>query len=87
MGVAAAQCFGNDRIHTIGIAEHLVIPEAQESVSFPLDQRRPLGIPFLAMLPAIDLDDQPRLVTCEVGDETADWHLAAKTGVGETFSK
>ena len=77
---ALMQSVGDGRAHTLGIVQHLVVPEPQHAVPLGFEEARAacfrLGRGI--MLPAIDLDDQSRCVADEVGDEPANRHLSAK---------
>src|SRR5215469_8822187 len=74
------QSIGHGRAHTLGIVQHLVVPEPQHAVPLGFEEpgpgcfRRGRAI----VLPAIDLDDQSCCVADEIGDEPADRHLSAK---------
>src|SRR5215468_8797728 len=74
------QSVGDRRARTLGIVQHLVVPEPQHAVALAFQEasaacfRLGRGI----MLSAIDLDDQSRCVADEVGNEPADRHLSAK---------
>lgn len=67
MGVAFVQDLGDSRPDTVWIAEHLVIPEANDVIAFSFDHPRAGGIAFGPMLPTIDLDHHPRAMAREVG--------------------
>src|SRR5215470_12287138 len=74
------QSVGDGRADTLGIVQHLVVPEPQHAVPLGFEEPRPAcfrrgrGI----MLSAIDLDDQSCCVADEIGDEPADRHLSTK---------
>ena len=87
MGVMLVQRGVDRDPDTLGIAQRVVVPEAQHAIAFIFQNARPFGIDLLAMLPAVDLDDQAMTVTGEVSDVMADWHLTTKAGVGEAFTK
>src|ERR1700757_4444774 len=74
------QSVGDGRARTLGIVQHLVVPEPQHAV--PLGFEEPRAACFRLgrgiMLTAIDLDDQSCCVADEVGNEPADRHLSAK---------
>jgi len=64
----------------VRIAEHIVIPESQYTISAPFE---PLGAFRIAdfidrVLAPVDFDDQPRLGTEKIDDVSADRLLAAK---------
>ena len=67
---------GDCRRHTIGVAEHIVVPEANDSIAFGFDELSALTIRWTAMLAAVDFDHQSRLVTGEISDEASNWNLA-----------
>src|ERR1700712_2054800 len=87
MGVALVQSLRQRNRNAIGICEHVVIPEADDAIAFGLHRNRPIAIRLLAMLPAIDLDDQSRPVTAEIGEKAADRHLATKAHLGEMLAQ
>ena len=67
--------------HALGIAQHLVVPEAQDNEALGSE---PLIAPcvialLLVVLPAIDLYDEPWGEAGEVGDVGADRGLAAES--------
>ena len=62
------QSVGDGRVHTLAIAQHLVVPEPQHAVPLGFEEPRTgcfrLGRGI--MLPTIDLDDQSRLMADKV---------------------
>jgi hypothetical protein len=56
-----------------------MIPEANDAVSFPLNQCRTPCIPARLVLASIDLDDQHCPMACEIGDEMSDRYLTPKS--------
>jgi hypothetical protein len=71
----------NNIQHRLGFLEYLVIPESEHSKSLRFDSMVATFIVAMAflVLPAIQLDYEPRFETREVGDIAADGHLAAET--------
>ena len=69
--------------HAIGIAENLIVPEAQNAIPFVLNHLRARQVLRRIMLAAVDLDHQLRAVAGEVGDEVAKRHLLAKMPIAE----
>src|SRR5215469_12721303 len=74
------QSIGHGRAHTLGIVQHLVVPEPQHAVPLGFEEPGPgcFRLGRAIVLPAIDLDDQSCCVADEIGDEPADRHLPAK---------
>ncbi len=65
-----------DRLqHAVGVGEHVVVPEPQDTVAVILDDRRPRSVPLDAVLPAVELDRQLSRAAGEVGDEIVDLEL------------
>jgi len=63
--------------HTLQIVAHLVVPIADDAISLVFKEGGAAAIPLvLAMLPAIDLNDQIELATQEVANERTNRHLA-----------
>jgi hypothetical protein len=65
---------------TIQIGQNIIVPEPDNAVATRVQPRRPGSIllPLHVVLPAIDLDNQPRVETGKISDEVADGHLATK---------
>jgi hypothetical protein len=68
---------GDDHLeHARAIAQHVMIPEAQNAITFRYEPTIALNVAcILSVLATIDLDDQPLLLTNEVDNVAADWHL------------
>src|SRR5438105_12481071 len=66
--------------HIIGVLQHVLIPEPYDDKAQSFQMGAPLGISrrVLRMLPAIDLDDELRIDTDEIGNVSFDRHLPAK---------
>ena len=63
--------------HASGVCQDVVVPEADHRVTVRFDQLRARRIGCaVSMLPAVQLDHQPRLPTGEVGDVRTDRELA-----------
>lgn len=65
----------NYRVNAIGIAEHLVVPEANDSIAFIFDDFGAFGVGIGSMLPAVDLDDELCRMAREIDDETPQRYL------------
>ncbi len=79
-GASGAKC-GADRLDdAIGVLQHVVVPEAQNTEPFVLKPKRALCIFLraLRMLAAIDFDDEPPLNAHEVGDVAPERRLASE---------
>ena len=87
MGVTPVQGAVYCGPNTIGILQHIVVPEAQDAVSFGFDYSRSGAVRFRAMLPAIDFDDEPGAMANEVGDKMPDRRLPAKMMLVEAFAQ
>jgi hypothetical protein len=59
----------------IGVGQHVVVPEAKNAITVPLDDRGWRGIACGIVLPAVQLDSQSGGTTCEVGDVGIDLKL------------
>jgi len=86
-GLRLPQRSVNYRPNGIRIAKHLIVPEANDAVAFILDDRCASCVGFLAVLAAIDLDDQFRSMAGKVGDEMPDWNLSAKMMLAESLAE
>src|SRR4051812_20049403 len=86
-GGALVQRFGQSSRNAVGIAEHIMIPEADHSVALRFDRGGPIAICLVAMLTAIHLDDHSQAVTAEIGEEAADRDLATKAHFGEMLAQ
>ena len=64
----------------VGPSEHVIIPESHHSISATLEPFSACGVTFVivAMLPAIHLDDEPRLGAKEIDNVRADGLLTTK---------
>lgn len=69
------------------IAQHLIVPEAQDTIAFRFQNLRPGCVAFRGVLAAIDFDDDPVMMACEIGNVVADGNLATETGVGEELAQ
>jgi hypothetical protein len=70
----------NDVIDPFDITQHLVVPESQDAESLSLQPccSRAVLLSSVAMLPAIDLDDEPSIEADEIDDVGANRHLSAE---------
>jgi hypothetical protein len=87
VGVTVEQGRSKNRMHTVRIAKHIAVPEAQNSIPLSLDQRSSLSIALISVLPAVDFNHQPRAMTGEIRNERADRHLAAKASLRKALTK
>ena len=66
----------SDRLqHAVEIAQHLVVPEADDAKACGFQKRRSRRVGFDAVLPAIDFHDQRCLEAQQVGDEVINGNL------------
>ena len=73
------------RPNPIRIAQHLIVPEANNAITFILNHSGPGQVHRSVVLPAIDLNHQFRAMTGEIGDEVTQRHLLAEMPVVEAF--
>jgi hypothetical protein len=66
--------------HAVDVAEHIVIPEAQNAISRPLKEfgSSAIGLFPNRMLPTIDLNHQTVIMADEIGNEPINRHLSPK---------
>ena len=70
--------------HAFGIAQYVVVPESQDAIACNLEEgRASIILGTIAMLAAVGLDDQPGLMTDEVGDERPNGLLSSELGAVE----
>jgi hypothetical protein len=64
--------------HTLGIFQHIVIPESQDEIPHRLQDSCSIGIPLSVriVLSAIDLHDELRIRAAEVDNEPIDRYLS-----------
>ena len=82
-----AQSSVDHRPDAVRIAQHFVIPETQNAVSFGLNDFRATNVIAGFMLPTIDLNHEPRPVSGEIGDEVPDRNLAPEMLVRKTLTE
>ena len=72
--------------HAAGIRKRLVVPEAKHSIALRFEECRAsrVRVALHAVLSAVQLDDELRLGTAEVGDEWVDCMLAPELEAPET---
>ena len=69
----------DDILYALGIGENVVVPEANDPPSPPLEPRRPAPVVVaVGMLSAIRLDDQAVLEAGEIDDEGSEGMLTAE---------
>jgi hypothetical protein len=61
--------------HAIDIRMHVVVPESQDTKILPPEPSVTNRIILRRMLAPVDLDNQPRLQTNEIGDVAPERHL------------
>jgi hypothetical protein len=83
VGVSALKRGFDCRPDTLWIAKHIVIPKSHYAATFVFDDSSPISIDLLIVLPTIDLNDQSRLMRCEIHDEMADWNLTTEARFGK----
>ena len=73
--MGAAEALGGFRQNmqdgTVEIAEHLRVPQPDDSPSFSIQECCPASVShyLFGMLAAVELDAEPRLATCQIDDE------------------
>lgn len=87
MGVTLAQgrIYGDP--NSIGIAQHVIIPEANNLVAFLIQSGSAQSIDFSRVLAPVDLDDQLCLVARKISDEMSDWDLSPEMMFREALPK
>ncbi len=85
--MAPAQGFGDRSCYTVRVAKHVVVPKADDAITFGFNQPGPLFITCLTVLPAIDFDDELAPVAGKVGLEISDGHLPAEMLFWEVFAQ
>ena len=80
MGVMAPQIVSDRCSDPLRVSQNVVVPKPQDAEALAPQEVCSADLLFrlAVMLTAIDLDDQPGLVTNEVGDIASDWNLATK---------
>ena len=73
--------------YSIAIAEHVVIPETNDAITFLFDGPSARAVDCLIVLAAIRFDDEPCAVACEIRNEVTDRHLTAEMLFGKTFAQ
>ena len=87
MGVIRAQNVGDRSMNSIRIAKDIMIPEAEHSITFILDDGCSIEICWHAVLSAIDFDHELGTVTGEIGNEMSDGDLPAEVGIRKRLSQ
>ncbi len=77
----------NDIEDSVGIAKHIVVPEAHDAKSLRFHERRAARVfrGIVIVLSAIDFDDELNFEANEVGDVRADWNLATEAMADNLF--
>ena len=80
-----SQLSRNPLYDRIGVLQHLVVPEPQDTIPEPLQKLRPLSVNFtlLGVLAAVDLDDELVRQRAEIHDVGADGLLAPEPHAGD----
>src|SRR4051812_8933274 len=73
--------------HTVDVFENLVVPEAQDSVAFALEEARALRVVggVLGVLTAIGFNDQPCGMRAKIREVAAHRDLLAELRIWESF--
>jgi hypothetical protein len=81
-GRATCQRVADDVLDTIGVRNNLIVPESQHAKSLAAQVRIAGSVAARAFVPivlaTIDLDHEPRRITCKVDNQVIDRHLAAE---------
>jgi hypothetical protein len=85
--VTVAQGCIDARPNSLWVAKHVIIPEANHSITLVLDHPSSLCIDFGAVVPAIDLDHQFGAMAGEIGDKVTDRNLSSKMLIRETLAE
>jgi len=64
------------------VAEHVVVPKANDPIALAFDHRRARRIGFFRMLAAVHLDHELRPMARKIDDEMTDGDLPAPAGPG-----
>jgi hypothetical protein len=78
VGVRCEQRADDFGCHAFRIAEHIIVPEAQDAIAFEFDGARAILFGIFPVLTAVHLDNQASPVAGEIDDVIADWDLATK---------
>ena len=78
---------GNCLHHALGIAQHVIIPEAKHTIAARFEIGSAFSVPRKArvfvVLSAVEFDDEPRRVAGEVCEVRSDGRLAAKMRIAD----
>ena len=64
--------------HAVDVVANIVVPESDDSIADALHPRCSLAIGACGVLASVDFNDQPALVTNEIGYVVSEWNLSAK---------
>jgi hypothetical protein len=65
--------------NAVRIREHVIVPESEKAIAGAFEPVITLRVSrVLSVLPAVDFDDQPMIVTDEIDDVVPDRHLSSK---------
>jgi hypothetical protein len=72
--------------HAIDVRQHFVVPETDHAISFRFEKSGSLRVRghLLHVLPAINLDDELCLVTCEIDNVTTDTDLPPEVRIRQS---
>src|SRR5689334_25088860 len=84
-GVTPAQRAVDHRPYPVRIAQHLIVPETENAISFVLDHSSARLILSGLVLTAVDLDDELGAMAREIRDEMTQRHLLAKVPIAKVF--
>ncbi len=80
MGVMVPHFFCDRCTNPVWVRQNVIVPETQDAVALPHQEICSANFLFRSaiVLTAVDLDDEARPVTDEIGDVAPDGHLATK---------
>jgi hypothetical protein len=72
--------------HTVGVSQHVIIPETQNDVFHGLEDLGPVGVSIsgFIMLATVELDDELHVLTDEINDKSINRHLLIEFQTGES---
>ena len=87
VGVIFAQHAIYDAPDTVRVAEHIIVPESNEPVSFRLDESGSFCVDNFRMLSTVDLNDELGSVAGEISNVMADGRLPPEMLMRKAFPK
>jgi hypothetical protein len=85
--VALVQQIGDGQADTVRVAEHIVVPEADDAIALTAKPAGALRFLRGVMLAAVDFDDELEAVAAEVGGVVAKRNLEAEMLFREVFAE